>query len=186
MSSILVCGFPASGKTTVAKIVANALSFEMIGGTDILRELAKEHGYKPVGNDWWDTPEGIKFLRERASDPQFDIEVDKRLIEKVKKGNVIATSYTLPWLIDFGFKVWLQADVETRAKRMAQRDNISVEEAKKVLSIRDNENKELYAKLYGIRFGDDLSPFHIVIDVNKISAEEAAEKIIKEFRNKSK
>ncbi len=69
---------------------------------------------------------------------------------------------------------------------MAQRDNISVEEAKKVLSIRDNENKELYAKLYGIRFGDDLSPFHIVIDVNKISAEEAAEKIIKEFRNKSK
>ncbi|MGC8547460.1 MAG: AAA family ATPase [Candidatus Micrarchaeia archaeon] len=181
MQAIILCGFPACGKTTVAGLLASRLKVQVLGGTDMLREIAKERGYKPVGLNWWDTPEGVKFLRERASDPQFDMEVDNRLIERVKQGDVVVTSYTLPWLTDFGFKVWLEASVETRAKRMAARDNISVDEAKKVLEIRDTENRELYEKLYGIHFGSDTSPFDLVIDVEKISAEEAAARILSAF-----
>ena len=77
MDVILISGLPASGKTTVAKMLAEKLGFSVVGGSDALKELAKTKGYKPIGNDWWDTSEGIKFLKERASDPEFDMETDK-------------------------------------------------------------------------------------------------------------
>ncbi len=184
MDVILISGLPASGKTTVAKMLAEKLGFSVVGGSDALKELAKTKGYKPIGNDWWDTSEGIKFLKERASDPEFDMETDKKLIELLKKGKVVVTSYTLPWLVDLGFRVWLDADLETRAKRMAERDHISIDEAKKVIEIRDAENRDLYEKLYGIKFGEDLSPFDIVIDVNEATPEQIVEKIIKEIKNR--
>ncbi|MGC8676040.1 MAG: AAA family ATPase [Candidatus Micrarchaeia archaeon] len=186
MSAILLCGFPASGKTTVAGILASKLGYKVVGGTDILVELAKEHGYKPAGLSWWDTSEGIKFLRERASNPEFDIETDKRLAALVEKGGVIVTSYTLPWLTSSGFKVWLDASPDTRAKRMAERDSTSVEEAKKIVELRDKENAELYEKLYGIHFGKDLSPFDLVLDVNEIDANRAAEIILEAFEKSGK
>jgi len=177
MESIIISGMPASGKTTAARLVAKLLSMQATGGTDILMEIAKEHNYRPSGDNWWDTPEGIKFLRERASNPEYDIETDRRLIEKIKQGGFVVTSYTLPWLTEFGFKVWLSASVETRAKRMAERDHISVDEAKQVIEIRDAENKDLYEKLYGIKFGSDLSPFHLVLNVDNMGPEEVANSI---------
>ena len=42
---------------------------------------------------------------------------------------------------------------------MAKRDSSSPEECAKVIEARDSENYVLYKKLYGIRFGKDLSPF---------------------------
>ncbi|MEM0074569.1 MAG: cytidylate kinase family protein [Candidatus Micrarchaeaceae archaeon] len=182
MRAILLCGFPAAGKTTVAEIISKKLGIEMIGGTDILKELARERGYKPIGINWWDTPDGIKFLRERESDTSFDVEVDKRLTERAKAGNVVITSYTLPWLANDCFKVWLDASIETRAARMANRDNLNIDEATKIIKVRDRENTQLYEVLYGIHFGTDISPFDLVLDVNKISPEEASEKIIDAFR----
>ncbi|MEM0146935.1 MAG: cytidylate kinase family protein [Candidatus Micrarchaeaceae archaeon] len=178
----MLCGFPAAGKTTVAEIISKKLGIEMIGGTDILKELARERGYKPIGINWWDTPDGIKFLRERESDTSFDVEVDKRLTERAKAGNVVITSYTLPWLANDCFKVWLDASIETRAARMANRDNLNIDEATKIIKVRDRENTQLYEVLYGIHFGTDTSPFDLVLDVNKISPEEASEKIIDAFR----
>ncbi|MEM3483109.1 MAG: cytidylate kinase family protein, partial [Candidatus Micrarchaeaceae archaeon] len=138
--------------------------------------------YKPIGINWWDTPDGIKFLRERESDTSFDVEVDKRLTERAKAGNVVITSYTLPWLANDCFKVWLDASIETRAARMANRDNLNIDEATKIIKVRDRENTQLYEVLYGIHFGTDISPFDLVLDVNKISPEEASEKIIDAFR----
>ncbi|MEM3781370.1 MAG: cytidylate kinase family protein [Candidatus Micrarchaeaceae archaeon] len=182
MRAILICGFPAAGKTTVAGLVAKKLGVKMLGGTDMLREIAKEHGHKPIGANWWDTPDGLRFLRERESDTQFDIEVDKRLIEIAKAGNVVITSYTLPWLTKGGFSVWLEASTDTRIARLAERDRIGIEEARKIIETRDRENATLYEALYGINFGKDKSRFDLVLDVNEISPEEASERIISAFR----
>src|SRR3712207_8862838 len=35
----------------------------------------------------------------RSSDSSFDKKVDEKLIEIVKKGRAVITSYTLPWLV---------------------------------------------------------------------------------------
>lgn len=182
MEAIIFSGLPAVGKTTVARLVAKKLGVKVLGGGDILKEMAAEAGLKTTGDDWWDTPEGIRFLGERKKSAKFDKEVDKRLLGKVEAGNVVITSYTLPWLTKMGIKVWLSGSVESRAARMAARDGMSREECKRVIAIRDEENRKIYRKLYGIDFARDLTPFTLVVGTDGVPAPDVAERVLKQLR----
>ena len=144
-------------------------------GGDVLKEMAIAKGYAMSGNDWWDTEQGIKFLSERKSNPDFDKQVDERLLELVGKGNVVITSYTLPWLAKDAVKFWLKGSRESRARRMANRDNMEFEKALRIISMRDEDNKKLYMKLYNIKFGDDLSVFDYVINTDQLSIDGVSE-----------
>ncbi len=168
----------AAGKTTVSRILAKRLGVEAIGGGEILREMASERGYNPVGDDWWDTDEGIRFLRERESDPEFDKEADSRLRKKIIAGNIVITSYTAPWIIKEGFKIWLSATQDTRAKRMSKRDKTNLEKSEGVVKLRDSENYGLYKELYGIDLLNDTAPFDLIIDTNKKTPEQISEIIL--------
>jgi CMP/dCMP kinase len=181
MKAIILCGMPAVGKTTVAKMIASKLKLKVIGGGDVLKEIAQEEGYNAVGNDWWDTADGMKFMAERAGSPEFDKEVDKRLLARAEKGGVVITSYTLPWLAKDGIKVWLSGTKRSRAERMAKRDSSSPEECAKVIDARDSENYALYKKLYGMRFGEDLSPFNVVVGTDGVPAEEVAASVLRQL-----
>jgi CMP/dCMP kinase len=181
MKAIILCGMPAVGKTTVAKILASKLKLKLVGGGDILKEIALEEGYNAVGDDWWDTKEGMRFMEERAGSPEFDREVDRRLLARAQKGDVVITSYTLPWLAKDGLKVWLSGTKQSRAERMAKRDASSPEECSKVIEARDRENYALYKKLYGIRFGKDLSPFTMVVGTDGVPAEKVAKSILEQL-----
>jgi CMP/dCMP kinase len=181
MKAIVLCGMPAVGKTTVAKILASKLHLKLIGGGDILKEIALEEGYNAVGDDWWDTKEGMKFMEKRAGSPEFDREVDRRLLARARKGDVVITSYTLPWLGKDGVKVWLSGTKRSRAERMARRDSSSPEECAKVIEARDRENYALYKKLYEIRFGKDLAPFTMVVGTDGVPAAEVASSILEQL-----
>ena len=133
--------------------------------------LAGEHGYSISGKDWWDTEDAKKFMIERKSNPCFDKEVDQRLVEIVKKGNVVITSYTLPWLVKDAIKFWLKGSQNNRAKRMAYRDNISFEDAKNIINLRDEDNIKIYHKTYGLNFGEDLSVFDFALNTDLMSLE---------------
>ncbi|MGC9189579.1 MAG: AAA family ATPase, partial [Conexivisphaera sp.] len=63
--SVVIAGMPASGKTTVARMVASRLNLNYVAGGDILREIARDRGYRPEGDGWWDSDEGRRFLMER-------------------------------------------------------------------------------------------------------------------------
>ncbi|MCD6241063.1 cytidylate kinase family protein, partial [Candidatus Bathyarchaeota archaeon] len=81
-------------------------------------------------------------------------------------------SWTMPWLLDEGFKIWLDASLEIRAARAAKRDKIDFEEAKKLIREREKKTREIYSKLYGFNLGEDFSPFHIILDTDKLDANE--------------
>jgi cytidylate kinase len=168
--SIVISGWPAVGKTTIAAKLAEEFGLVMYNGGDILKMLAAERGYSTEREDWWDTIEAKKFMQERKSDPSFDKKVDKKLAEIVRKGGAVITSYTLPWLVqeESLIKLWLRGSPENRAKRMANRDDISFAEAKKIIALRDEENKNIYDKLYGFRFGEDLTVFDYVLNTDKL------------------
>lgn len=171
ITSIVISGWPAVGKTTMASEIAREFNFKLYNGGDILKMLAYDEGYSVSRNDWWDTEEAKKFMVERKTDPYFDKQVDKKLVEIVKTEKAVITSYTLPWLVEGPIKFWLKGSQLNRAKRMANRDNLSVAEAEKVIKIRDEQNKTIYRKLYGFRFGQDLTVFDFLINTDLMCLE---------------
>ena len=173
--SIVVSGPPAIGKTTVAKGLAQEFNLKHLSGGDILKELASEQGFSSGGDDWWDTEDGMKFLNQRKNNTEFDKKVDEKLIQLFEQGDVVITSYTLPWLIDNGIKLWLDGTVENSAKRMQNRDNVGESLALDVVKKRFNENKIIYKNLYNFEFGDDLSVFDKIIKTDGLNAEQVLE-----------
>jgi CMP/dCMP kinase len=167
--SILISGWPAVGKTTIAIELAKEFDLKSYSGGDILKMYAESKGYSTSGDDWWDTEEAKGFMQERKSDPSFDKLVDKKLIELIRSENAVITSYTLPWLVDGVIKFWLKGSQENRAIRMANRDNIPLIEAKNILRIRDEENKNIYQNLYSFNFGEDLKVFDFCLNTDLLS-----------------
>lgn len=167
---ICVCGMAGSGKSTVAKRIAEEYKLKYFSGGDALMALAIEEGFKPLERGWWESKEGLNFLQKRGKEPQFDKAVDKKLLETAERGNVVLDSWTMPWLLKKGFKVWLETSVEERARRIAGRDKIGYREALEALKSKENRTKAIYRKMYGFKLGDDLEPFNFILDTEYLSA----------------
>ena len=174
-NSIVISGWPAVGKSTIAAELAKEFGFKAYNGGDILKMLASDQGYLISRNDWWDTLEGKKFMMERRKNVSYDRQVDQKLLDIVKKGKAIITSYTLPWLVQGPICFWLKGSQINRAKRMANRDNLSVSEAQKIIKVRDKENMNLYRKLYGFKFGENLSVFDFSLNTDLIDLDSLVE-----------
>ena len=165
----MISGWPAVGKTTMAIELAKEFGLKSYSGGDILKMFAENKGYSTSGDDWWDTNEAKRFMQERKTDPSFDKQVDKKLVELIRSENAVITSYTLPWLVDGVIKFWLKGSQENRANRMANRDNIPLMEAKNVVRIRDEENMNIYKNLYSFNFGQDLKVFDFCLNTDLLS-----------------
>jgi cytidylate kinase len=171
---IIICisGMTGSGKSTVAEKIADKYGLGYFSGGNTLKSLAREEGYNSNMQGWWETHQGLKFLQQRMSDPTFDKKIDEKLLELAENGNVVLDSWTMPWLLDGGFKIWLETSPDVRAKRVVKRDGINVEEAMKVLKEKDEKTRAIYKNLYGFNLGHDLSPFNFILATEELNSEE--------------
>ena len=172
---MIISGPPAIGKTTVAQGLAEEFNLKHLSGGDILKEMAKAEGFSSNGDDWWDTQDGMNFLEKRKINTDFDKKVDEKLQELFHQGNVVITSYTLPWLVNDGIKLWLSGSFVNSARRMKARDNVTELDALEVVKKRFDENKEIYKSLYNFEFGQDLSVFDKIINTDDLNAEQVLE-----------
>ena len=175
IKSVIISGPPAIGKTTIAKGIGKEFGLRHLSGGDILKELAQDEGFDTGGDDWWDTPEGMSFLSHRQENSEFDKKVDAKLKKLFLEGNVVITSYTLPWIVEGGVKIWLAGSMENSARRMTVRDNLSKNDTVKIVQKRYDENKIIYKTLYGFEFGEDLSVFDKVIETDNLDARHVLE-----------
>jgi CMP/dCMP kinase len=185
MKKIVICisGMAGTGKSTLSKKLAEKYNLKCYSGGDALKELAKAEGYDVSRQGWWESPEGLNFLKERVIDPKFDKAVDAKLLEHAQQGNVLLDSWTMPWLLKEGFKIWLMASIEKRAARVAERDKITVNEALKLLEEKEDRTKAIYKKLYGFVLGEDFAPFDLVLDTDNLDAEEVFEVLCRVIDN---
>ena len=172
---ICISGMAGTGKSTLSKKLAEKYNLKCYSGGDALKELAKAEGYDVSRQGWWESLEGLNFLKERVIDPKFDKAVDAKLLEYAQQGNVLLDSWTMPWLLKEGFKIWLMGSIEKRASRVAERDKITLNEAFKVLEEKESRTKAIYKKLYGFALGEDFAPFDLVLDTDNLNAEEVFE-----------
>jgi cytidylate kinase len=172
--SIVICisGMAGTGKSTLSKKLAKKYKLLYYSGGGALKALAADEGYNPSSRGWWESPEGLSFLEKREKNLKFDKAVDEKLLECAKRGDVLLDSWTMPWLLKTGFKIWLLASIEKRAARVAKRDKIPIEEALLALKEKEARTKAIYKELYGFDLGEDFAPFHLVLDTDNLNAKE--------------
>jgi cytidylate kinase len=169
---ICISGLAGTGKSTVAKKIAKKYGLRYYSGGDALKELAKDEEYAPTGRGWWESPAGLSFLGLRERDHKFDRLVDEKLLSYEQQGNVLLDSWTMPWLVKDGFKIWLLASLEKRAERVAKRDGTTKQKALEMLKEKEGKTRAIYKKLYGFDLGADFKPFDLVLDTDDLDPKE--------------
>ena len=76
---------------------------------------------------------------------------------------------TLVWFFNEGFKVWLEASPQVRAKRVMSRDSMTSEAALEALTKKDERTRQIYKNLYGFDLGNDLNPFDLILSTDDLN-----------------
>ncbi len=165
MVVIAVSGQPASGKTTIARKLAEYYGLRYISNGMLFRKLAEERGI-PF----------LEFHKLAEQDENIDRQIDSLALEEAKKGNVVIEGHLAGWILKdvADVKIYLKASLEVRARRLAQREKISLEDAIKEITFREENNRKRYLKIYGIDI-NDLSVFDIVLDTTYLNVDEVLE-----------
>ncbi len=165
MVVIAVSGEPASGKTTIAKRLAQLYNLRYVSNGMLFRKLAEMRGI-PF----------LEFHKIAENDESIDRQVDNMAIEEAKKGNVVIEGHLSGWILKdiADIKIFLKARPEIRAKRLAEREGKSIEDALREILFREESNRKRYLKIYGIDI-KDLSVFDIVLDTTYLGIEDVVD-----------
>lgn len=171
MPVIVVSGLPGSGSSTISRELAKKFNIEYFSPGDYFKKFSKVPQSKSAMNVW-QTEKG------RAND--FHKKIDDMQIEKAKKGNVvICGKLSIHFLKDLcKNKIWIEADIDTRTKRTAERDKISFEEAKRILQERENVERREWKRIYGFDYVDLKNSADLLFDNSNLTVDQAVEKII--------
>jgi CMP/dCMP kinase len=177
---ITITGTAGSGKSTVAKTLAKKLGYKHFSIGDFQRELAKEHNMTI-----------LEWGRHEATDKKYDLMVDERQIKfGHENDNFVIDSWLGAKFIPDSFKVFLDADIDTRVKRrlIQKRSEESFsehEETKKSILERQKVNRERWVKYYHFDY-EDKKNYNMIIDTTNLSIEEIIKKILKDIRKRLK
>jgi cytidylate kinase len=169
-----VCGPHGTGKSTYAKALAEALRLRYVSAGDLFRSLARERGM---------TLE--TFSQLAASDPEIDRLIDERTKAEAEKGGVVIDAQLGGWMVKdlADVKLLIVAPDEVRFRRIASRDGISVDDARKQTLARESIQKQRYRKYYGIDVAD-LSIYDLKIDTSLYPLEKAKAVVVESVRNR--
>lgn len=149
--NITVSGLPGAGSTTLGKLIAEHLGWERYSGGDYMREYAIKKGYfdpaKSVHHDATVYPD------------DFDCQVDYDMRDKLFQGTQHVYESWLSGFLAQGASDVLKilvycSDDAVRVDRIANRDDVSIDEAKTHIFTREEKNLAKWTKMYGQEWRD--------------------------------
>ncbi|HJK00787.1 MAG TPA: AAA family ATPase [Methanocorpusculum sp.] len=159
---ITISGLPGSGTTSLAKALAERYDLRYLSAGEVFRCLAKENGM--------DLASFGKFAEEN---PEIDLKIDARQKEIGETSDdIILEGRLAGWMVENAdLKILLYASPGCRAERIAERENLSSEEASVATVDREASEAARYMEYYEIDIAD-LSPYDIVINSETFNQEE--------------
>lgn len=169
MVVVTISGPSGSGKSTVARLIAEELKIPVHSAGAFFRKKAKEKKMD------------IKDFMEIAPKSLHE-EADHSIDVASKKGNVVIEGRLSGFMASkANLRVYVTAPLEVRAKRIMDRHQLSLKEAKERLEERDKVDRGNYIKLYNIDV-DDLYIYDLSINTEHFNAEETTKLIVTAVR----
>ena len=159
-----VSGPHGTGKSTYAAKLAGPLSLRHVSAGLMFRKLADERKLSLE-----------RFQELAAADPSIDRLVDERTMTEAEKGNVVVDGQLAGWVLKeiSDLRILLTAPLVVRLERIAARDHISLEEARRQTLHREGVQAERYRKHYGFSV-DDSSIYQLILDTSFGSIQDTA------------
>ena len=166
MNSITISGTPGSGKSTVGKLLEEKTNLRYVYSGLIFREISKKYNMSLE-----------KFGRYNEEHKEVDEKIDNYQLEILKKDNIILEGRIAGWIAHRNnipaIKIWIDADLETRAERIVKREKGILEKRKQEILTREKSEATRYEKYYDI-----------AIDCNQKTVEEIINEIIATMNRK--
>ncbi len=163
-SSIAISGRPGAGRSTLLKnlkLIIEPLGWEIFSGGDWARKYAIENGRHSAADS--------KHHLATDYGEDIDHQIDIAMREKLSNPNthVVVESWIAGWNmrgLPYVLKVLLMCDDSLRIDRVVNRDNLTVEEAKKHLREREDANIDKWKRMYGVTDFWDPKYYDLVIN----------------------
>ena len=173
MVIITISGTPGSGKSTVGQLLKEKLKMNYIYSGQIFRETAKK--YKMSLEE---------FGKYCENNENIDKKLDEKQLNILKKGDIILEGRLAGWIAHKnniqGLKIMLNADFETRIKRIIEREEGEYTKRLREILERENSEEKRYRKYYNIDI-KDTSIYDLIIDSSNKKPEEIIEIIIQKI-----
>jgi len=173
MGLVVTIGGPhGTGKSTYAKMIAKQFEIRYVSAGQFFRDLAREKGVS------------LEELSKQAADsPDIDRVIDERSASEAAKGDAVIEGQLAAWMAkDLAqVRIYLKAPDEERIARIANRDHLHYEAARRQTLERERIQRERYRRYYGVNI-DDLSLYNIIIDTGNRSVESTSAELISKIR----
>ena len=172
---ISLAGDLGSGKSTVAKILIEALGAEYYSTGSLVRQIAERMGMT-IGE--------LNVYME--THPEIDTEIDDGLVALSDDPRALIIDSRMAWHFTKGtFKVYLSTDIETASVRIMSANrscehSSTLEETIACTKARRESEKKRYSEKYGVDI-TDLSNYSLVVDTTNATPEEVAGVILSSF-----
>ena len=166
---ITISGPAGSGKSTAAAALADELGYDHVSGGDIFRELAAEKGLTP-----------LELNKLAEEDDAIDRDLDRRLRNlAAERENLVLESRLAGWMAGghAEFRIWLDAPLDVRASRVADREDKDPELARTETEARADSEAKRYADYYDIDI-EDLSIYDLVLNTARLGEKGMIEPIV--------
>lgn len=161
---VTVSGPHGSGKSTYAARLATSLGLRHLSAGMLFRSLADERNIVLE-----------KFQEVAAGDPSIDRLVDEKTMVEAEKGDVVIDGQLAGWVLKetSDLRVLLTAPLMVRLERIAARDHINLDEARRQTLHREGVQADRYRKHYGFNV-NDWAIYHLVLDTSFGSIKDTA------------
>ncbi|WP_295591513.1 (d)CMP kinase [uncultured Methanobrevibacter sp.] len=169
---ITIGGLAGTGTTTLAEVLSEKLDVPYISAGFIFREMAAERGMTV-----------LEFGEFAEGNDDIDKEIDKRQAEKAKSAeNLIVEGRLSAFFVDNAdLRICLMTPFDVRSKRIAQREDKSVEIAKEEIITREKSEALRYKEIHNIDISN-MEIYDLIVNTDSFDPESISEIIIQTLK----
>jgi cytidylate kinase len=151
---ITISGQIGAGKSTLAREIAKRFNLKHISAGEIMRKMAEKHEMSLM-----------EFSKFAELNSWIDRVIDEKQKKLAEKGNCVVEGRISAHFLKPELRIFLIAPLEIRARRIAERDNISggIRKAIELIQKREESERKRYKKIYHIDF-DSFENYDVILN----------------------